>query len=100
VADDIRASIHAGGIASVRMRRSVPASPEGPAGFVLESAAPPLQYRPGMHPGCRVCREIEAAPLRVLYLYMVLVWTPFSTRRMTRFLFDHDFGCDERFRWS
>jgi len=53
-----------------------------------------------MHVRCGVCREIEAAPLPLLYLYILLVWTPFATGRMTRFLFEHDFGCDERYRWS
>ena len=50
-----------------------------------------------MHPRCSVCREIEDTPLVVLYAFIVLAWTPFWPRRMKRFVFDHDFGCAERF---
>jgi len=52
-------------------------------------------------PACSVCREIEAAPTALLWLYIVLAWTPLRPRRMRRFLFEHDFGCEERFApWS
>ncbi len=44
-----------------------------------------------------MCREIETTPVAVLLLYIVLAWTPFWTRRMLRFVSEHDFGCEERF---
>ncbi len=46
---------------------------------------------------CGVCREIAKASPWVLYLYMVLAWTPWWPPRMRRFLWGHDFGCAERF---
>jgi hypothetical protein len=46
---------------------------------------------------CRVCREIEEAPVALLLAFIVLAWTPFWTRRMVRFVSEHDFGCVERF---
>jgi hypothetical protein len=50
-----------------------------------------------MHPRCKVCQEIDRTPVLLLYIYIALAWTPFQPRRMRRFLFEHDFGCDERF---
>jgi hypothetical protein len=50
-----------------------------------------------VHPRCRVCREIDDTSVAVLYLFMALAWTPFWPQRMRRFVFEHDFGCDERF---
>ena len=51
----------------------------------------------GVHPRCRVCREINDTPVALLYLFMAFAWTPFWPQRMRRFVFEHDFGCDERF---
>jgi len=56
-----------------------------------------LHCQSGVHPRCRVCREIDDTPMIVLSLFIVLAWTPFWPQRMKRFVFDHDFGCDERF---
>ncbi|HEU5321461.1 MAG TPA: hypothetical protein VFX28_11700, partial [Methylomirabilota bacterium] len=60
-------------------------------------AVPGLHASGAVHPACHVCREIERAPMALLYLYIVLAWTPFRPQRMQRFLDGHDFGCDERF---
>lgn len=83
--------------------RAVP-TPGRPRTGRTAGAAPPasgLRQVEGVSPQCRVCQELEGVPTALLLFYIALAWTPFRPRRMTRFLFEHDFGCDERFaRWA